>query len=165
MSSSSPSCRWSYARCWSGLSQSESPSPKNTHTLRQRYTALDSHKTTKWVNVIDNKGRLGWQWQPVAVTGTQNSHSESAMSHHLKFKFYSPDSAHLLLYNPPTHLHSFEHVPEHRPLLPLVSLGTVFVAVGGQRVQLVTQGLPVIILKRLRTSESRSVITKEVCTD
>lgn len=86
------------------------------------------------------------------------------MSHHMKFKFYSPDSD-LLLYNLPTHLHSLEHVPEHRPLLPLVSLGTVFVAVGGQRVQLVTQGLPVIILKRLRTSESRSVITKEVCTD
>lgn len=49
-----------------------------------------------------------------------------------------------------THLHSLEHVPEHRPLLPLVRLGSVLVTVGGQRVQFVTQFIPVVEFKLLK---------------
>lgn len=48
------------------------------------------------------------------------------------------------------HLDGLEHVPEHRALLPLVRLGPVLVAVGGQRVQLVAQLVPVLELKILR---------------
>lgn len=49
-----------------------------------------------------------------------------------------------------THLHSLEHVPEHRPLLPLVGLGSVLVTVRGQRVQFVTQFIPVVEFKLLK---------------
>lgn len=48
------------------------------------------------------------------------------------------------------HLHSLEHVPEHGALLPLVRLGSVLVAVRGQRVQLVAQLVPVLELEILQ---------------
>ncbi len=53
--------------------------------------------------------------------------------------------------DPHTHLDSLEYVPEHRPLLPLVSLGSVLVTVRGQRVQFVAQLVPVVKLKLLKT--------------
>lgn len=48
------------------------------------------------------------------------------------------------------HLHGLEHIPEHRALLPLVRLGSVLVAVGGQRAQLVAQLVVVLELEVLR---------------
>lgn len=48
------------------------------------------------------------------------------------------------------HLHGLEHVPEYGALLPFVRLGSVLVAVGGQRAQLVTQLVPVLELEVLR---------------
>lgn len=50
---------------------------------------------------------------------------------------------------PVPHLHSFQHVPEHGPLLPPVILGTVFFAVGGQGTQFAAQQLAVIKVKVL----------------
>lgn len=51
--------------------------------------------------------------------------------------------------SPLPHLHSFQHIPEDRPLLPLVCLGAMFVAVSRQSIQLVTQQLPVFTVKVL----------------
>lgn len=62
-----------------------------------------------------------------------------------------PDRAELP--SPDTHLHGLQHVSEHGALLLLVRLGSVLVAVGGQRVQLVAQIVPVLEVKVLRANQ------------
>lgn len=57
-----------------------------------------------------------------------------------------------------THLYSLEYIPENRPLLPLVRLGSVLVTVCGQRVQFVAQFLPVMELKLLEEDRHKCYI-------
>lgn len=47
------------------------------------------------------------------------------------------------------HLNSLKYISENRSLLPLVSLGSVLIAVCGQSAQLVAQIIPVVKLKLL----------------
>lgn len=56
---------------------------------------------------------------------------------------------------PSAHLNSLEYVPEHRALLPLVDLGSVLVAVGGESGQLITQLIPLLKLVILEGDEER----------
>lgn len=61
-----------------------------------------------------------------------------------------------------THLDSLEDVPEDGPLLPLVRLGSVLVAVCGQRVQFVAKLIPVLELEILQGRDGNAVfLTKE----
>lgn len=60
------------------------------------------------------------------------------------------------------HLDGLEHVPEHGPLLPLVRLGSVLVAVGGQPVQLVAQLVPVLELEVLTGKDAEKHKCKSI---
>lgn len=61
-----------------------------------------------------------------------------------------------------THLDSLKDVPEDRPLLPLVRLGSVLVAVCGQRVQFVAKLIPVLELEILQDRDGNAAfMTKE----
>lgn len=54
------------------------------------------------------------------------------------------------------YLNSFENVPEHRALLPLVSLGSVLVAVCGQCVKFITEFIPAIKFKILNKCKKKN---------
>lgn len=56
-----------------------------------------------------------------------------------------------------THLDSLKDVPEDGPLLPLVRLGSVLVAVCGQRVQFVAKLIPVLELEILQNRQKSCI--------
>lgn len=61
-----------------------------------------------------------------------------------------------------THLDSLKDVPEDGPLLPLVRLGSVLVAVCGQRVQFVAKLIPVLELEILQERDGNAAfLTQE----